>query len=82
LNETPALWFDSDVAVGVPVTVNSPDVVLATSSTFNVTIDIESVLNMNAGQFDLSFDSSIVNVTDVENGLVNDKTIGSMSGSS
>ena len=70
--EIPALWFDSDVTVGVPVTVNAPEVVLVTLGTFNVTIDIEDVLNLNAGQFDLSFDSSVVNVTDVENGLVND----------
>ena len=72
-NETPALWFDSDVTVGVPVTVNSPDVASVVSGTFNVTIDIANVLNLNAGQFDLSFDSSVVNVTDVENGIVNDK---------
>jgi hypothetical protein len=74
-NETPALWFDSDVTVGVPVTVNSPDVATVVEGTFNLTIDIEDVLNLNAGQFDLSFDSSVVNVTDVENGLVNDKSM-------
>jgi uncharacterized DUF497 family protein len=74
-NEAPVLWFDSDVAVGVPVTVTAPEVALVTSGTFNVTIDIEDVLNMNAGQFDLVFDSSVVNVTDVEDGLVNDKTM-------
>jgi hypothetical protein len=73
--EIPALWFDSDVTVGVPVTVNSPDVASVVSGTFNVTIDIENVLNLNAGQFDLSFDASVVNVTDVENGLVNDTTM-------
>jgi len=73
--EIPALWFDSDVIVGVPVTVNSPDVASVVSGTFNVTIDIGDVLNMNAGQFDLSFDSSVVNVTDVENGLVNGKSM-------
>jgi hypothetical protein len=73
--EIPALWFDSDVTVGVPVTVNAPEVVLVTLGTFNVTIDIEDVLNLNAGQFDLSFNSSVVNVTDVENGLVNDTTM-------
>jgi azurin len=75
-NNTPALWFDSDVTVGVPVTVNSPDVASVVSGTFNVTIDIEDVLNMNAVQFDLSFDSSVVNVTDVEKGLVNGKMMG------
>ncbi len=74
-NETSALWFDSDVAVGVPVTVNAPEVVLVASDTFNVTIDIKDVLNLNAGQFDLAFDSSVVNVTDVGNGLVNDTTM-------
>ena len=73
--EIPVLWFDSDVTVGVPVTVNSSDVATVVEGAFNVTIDIENVLNLNAGQFDLSFDSSVVNVTDVENGLVNDKTM-------
>ncbi len=73
--EIPALWFDSDVMVGVPVTVNAPEVALVTLGTFNATIDIGNVLNLNAGQFDLSFDSSVVNVTNVENGLVNDTTM-------
>jgi len=74
-NNTPALWFDSEVTVGVPVTVNSPDVASVVSGTFNVTIDIEDVLNLKAGQFDLFFDSSVVNVTDVENGLIDGTTM-------
>jgi hypothetical protein len=74
-NNTPALWFDSEVTVGVPVKVNSPDVASVVSGTFSATIDIENVLNLKAGQFDLSFDSSVVNVTDVENGLINGTTM-------
>jgi len=70
--EIPATWTDDEVAVGVPVTANTSDVV---SGTFNVMIDIENVLNLKAGQFDLSFDSSVVNVTDVENGLIDGTTM-------
>ncbi len=74
-NNTPALWFDSEVTVGVPVTVTAPEVATVVEGTFNVTIDIENVLNLKAGQFDLSFDSSVVNVTDVENGLIDGTTM-------
>ena len=66
-NETPALWFDADVAIGVPVKVNASEVI---SGAFNATIDIENVVDMNGGQFDLSFDSSVVNVTDVYGGNI------------
>jgi len=74
-NETPALWFDSDVTVGVPVTVTASEVASVVSGTFSATIDIEDVLNLKAGQFDLSFDSSVVNVTGVENGLIDGTTM-------
>ena len=71
-NETPALWFDADVAIGVSVTVDAPEV--ATDS-FNATIDITNVVDMNGGQFDLSFDSSVVNVTDVYDGNMDGTTV-------
>ena len=74
-NETPALWFDSDLTVGVPITVTAPEVASVVSGTFSATVDIENVLNLKAGQFDLSFDSSVVNVTDVENGLIDGTTM-------
>ena len=71
-NEIPATWTDADVAIGVPVMVNAPEVV---SGAFNVTIDITNVASMNGGQFDLSFDSSVVNVTDVYDGNVDGTTV-------
>ncbi len=66
-NETSALWNDCDVAIGVPVTVNAPEVA---TGAFNATIEIENVVSMNGGQFDLSFDSSVVNVVDVYDGSI------------
>ena len=65
--EISALWFDSEMAIGVPVTVNAPEV--ATDS-FNATIDVEDIASMNGGQFDLSFDSSVLNVIDVSAGEI------------
>ncbi|RZN31037.1 MAG: hypothetical protein EF813_12630, partial [Methanosarcinales archaeon] len=71
-NETSALWNNCDVSIGVPVTVNAPEVV---SGAFNATIDIENVALMNGGQFDLSFDTSVVNVTDVYGGDIGGTTV-------
>ena len=71
-NETSALWFDADVAIGVPVTVNAPEVA---TDAFDATIDIENVASMNGGQFDLSFDSSVVNVIDVNAGNIDGTTV-------
>ena len=65
--EIPATLNDCDVAIGVPVTVNAPEVV---SGAFDATIEIENVADMNGGQFDLSFDPGVVNVTDVNNGSI------------
>lgn len=71
-NETSALWFDADVAIGVSVTVTAPEVI---SGAFDATIDITNVVDMNGGQFDLSFDSSVVNVTDVYDGNMGGTTV-------
>lgn len=49
----------------VTVTVNAPAYV---NETFNVTIDLDSITDFNSGQFDLSFDASVVNVTALTNG--------------
>ncbi len=62
----------SPYAVEVPVSVNAPESV---PETFGVTIDVENVIDMNGGQFDLSFDSSVVNVTDVSAGNIGGTTI-------
>ena len=37
---------------------------------FEATIDVDSITNFNSGQFDLSFDSSVVKVTDVVDGRI------------
>jgi len=49
----------------VNVSVNAPEYVL---DTFEVTIDITEVSDMNGGQFDLTFDLDVTNVLDVEDG--------------
>ncbi|MCD4767706.1 MAG: cohesin domain-containing protein, partial [Methanosarcinales archaeon] len=79
-NEISSHWFDDeitveipvDVIVGVPVTVNAPESV---SGTFDATIDIANVTNLDSGQFDLSFDASIVNVTGVDSGSIGSTTV-------
>ncbi|MBC2700229.1 MAG: hypothetical protein HF976_02245, partial [ANME-2 cluster archaeon] len=67
-NEIFSLWFDDGITVGIPVTVNAPEVV---TGTFDATIDIAEIINLDSGQFDLSFDASVVNVTGVNSGSIN-----------
>ena len=66
-DELPAIWLDDAVTIAVPVTVNAPEVV---SGAFDVTIDIENVTDLDSGQFELWFDSSVVNVTGVSAGNI------------
>ena len=56
----------------VKVTVNAPAYV---EETFNVTIDVNNVTEFNSGQFDLSFNSSVLNVTNVTDGSLDGETI-------
>ena len=56
----------------VNVRVNAPEFV---SGTFDVTIDIEEVTDLDSGQFDLSFDSSVVNVEEVEAGSIDNTEV-------
>ena len=56
----------------VTVTVNAPAYV---NETFNVTVRIDNVTELNAAQFDLSFDSSVVNVTEVKEGEIGGKVV-------
>ena len=58
--------------VNVNVAVNVPEYV---EGTFNASIDVDSVTDFNSGQFDLAFDSSVVNVTDVVAGSLDGETI-------
>jgi hypothetical protein len=70
--EIPAIWNDCEVTIGVPVTVNAPEIV---SGTFNATIDMGNVTDLDSGQFDLSFNSSVVNVTAVCDGNIGGTTV-------
>ncbi|MEA1905759.1 MAG: hypothetical protein U9N12_02220 [Euryarchaeota archaeon] len=54
------------------VRVNAPEVV---SGAFDVMIDIYNVADLDSGRFDLSFSSSVVNVTDVHNGNTGGTTV-------
>ena len=56
----------------VNVTVNAPEHV---EGTFNASLDVDSVADFNSGQFDLAFESSVVNVTDVTDGSLDGETI-------
>ena len=66
--EIEAEWYGDEVAVLCPVvTVDAPAYV---EGTFISTIRIDNVTDLNSGQFDLSFDSSVVNVTNVREGEI------------
>ena len=54
------------------VCVNTPEVA---SGTFDVTIDIYNAADLDSGQFDLTFDSSVVNVTAVHDGNIAGTTV-------
>ena len=56
----------------VSVRVNAPEFV---SGTFDVTIDVHNVVDLNSGQFDLSFDPDVVNVNDVYEGVIDGTTV-------
>lgn len=72
LNETSALWFGCEVIIGVPVAVNAPEVI---TDAFTATIGVEDISDMNGGQFDLTFDPSVVNVTAVNAGDIGGTTV-------
>jgi hypothetical protein len=56
------------------VRVNAPEDV-EKGERFEATIDVDSIKNFNTGLFDLSFNSNVVNVTDVVNGRLDGETI-------
>ena len=58
----------------VKVWVNAPEYVEEGAS-FVATIDVDNIRDFNMGIFDLSFNSSVVVVTDVEDGRLNEVTI-------
>jgi hypothetical protein len=56
----------------VNVTVDAPAYV---SSAFNASISIDNVTDLNSAQFDLSFNSRVVNVTEVRDGEIGSETV-------
>ena len=67
---TPVMGQEAEVTV----TVNAPESV-EKGGTFNVTIDVDSVTSLNIAQFDLSFDSKVVEVEDVTEGDIDGEEI-------
>nr|CBH36775.1 hypothetical protein, secreted [uncultured archaeon] len=73
--EIPAEWIDGLVTVGpVKVEVNAPETAKA-GGTFVASIDVANIADFTIGLFDLSFNSSVVNVTEVANGKLDGETI-------
>ena len=71
----PAGWINDEVIVGpkpVKVSVNAPEYV---EGTFDASIDVDSITDFNSGQFDLTFDSNVVNVTGVADGSLDGEVI-------
>ena len=58
----------------VTVTVNAPEYV-EKGATFDVTIDVDYIMDFNMGLFDLSFDRDVVRVKSVEDGNIDGTTI-------
>ena len=56
----------------VQVAVNAPAQV---EGTFDASIGVDRIMDFNSGQFDLSFDSRVVNVTDVKDGEINGEAV-------
>jgi hypothetical protein len=70
-----ALIFTPVIAArGVELSVNAPEEI-EEGSTFEVTIDVEEIDDLNSGKFDLSFDSSVVDVINVTDGNVDGTAI-------
>ncbi|MCW3129196.1 MAG: cohesin domain-containing protein, partial [Methanophagales archaeon] len=71
--EIEAEWYGDEVTVLRPVvSVDAPEYV---SGTFNATIGLDNVTDLNSAQFDLSFNSSVVNVTDVREGEIDGEAV-------
>jgi len=60
------------IAQKAQVRVNAPETV---SGAFNATVGVENVIDLDSGQFDLSFNSSVVNVTGVDSGNIDGTTV-------
>ena len=62
-----------DPDADVNVTINAPEYV--SEDTFEVTMDVTDVTDLDSGQFDLTFDPDVINVLDVEAGNIDDTEI-------
>ena len=62
------------VAQPVEVRVNAPEY-MEEGATFVATIDVDSVTDFNSAQFDLSFDSSVVEVIYIKDGEINGEEV-------
>lgn len=60
------------VAYQTNVNINAPESV---DGDFDVTIEVENVVDLDSGQFDLYFDPSAVNVTGIDDGNIGGTTI-------
>nr|QNO57424.1 hypothetical protein FKKJMMIK_00022 [Methanosarcinales archaeon ANME-1 ERB7] len=58
----------------VEVTINAPEYV-EERATFVATIDVDDVTDLNSAQFDLSFDSSVIKVSDVNEGEIDGEDV-------
>ena len=63
---TPVAAYQTGVSVNAPESVDGD---------FSAVIDIENVVDLDSGQFDLYFDSDAANVTGVDDGLIDDAVI-------
>ncbi len=63
----------------VEVRVNAPEYV-EERATFDATIDVNDVTALNSAQFDLSFDSSVIKVSDVNEGEIDGEDVPILTG--
>ena len=71
LTLTPVMAQEAEVTT---VTVIAPEYV-EEKETFDVTIDVDSVTDLNSAQFDLSFDPGVLEVTEVTDGFLDGTVI-------
>lgn len=64
---------DIDPDADVNVMVNAPPYV--SEDAFEVTMDVTEITDLNGGQFDLTYDPDVINVVDVESGMIDDTEI-------
>lgn len=67
-----------DPDADVNVTVNAPEYV--SEDTFEVTMDVTEIIDLNGGQFDLIYDPDVLNVQSIEDGNIDDTEIPKVGG--